>query len=326
MLKLRNIDSIIKKLNLDGGYADAKNEYWFPCPLPYGNHKHGDQNPSFSLNLETGQYNCFVCGGGSLIKLISEIKGISYEEAKGWLHDPNEDADEFYERIQSYLANKTNKQEVNSAFNFPYYEDSVLEDLEHRPMHSWFVENGISRDTVLNFKLLYDPELPGIVFPHFWKGKLVGWQERDLNEVRKGPKYKNTPHFPKRNTLFNVDFVYSDDVIVVESPKTVCIMHSRGIENVVATFGAEVNYEQTQALWKFKKVTLWFDNDEAGYNATKRTISFLKNQVPLWVIPPIEEVAKGDPGDISPELMQEYLNKAMPYQIYERNYEKIYDE
>ena len=40
------------------------------CKLPFGMHKNGDQNPSASLNRDTLLFNCFTCGGGSIIWLV----------------------------------------------------------------------------------------------------------------------------------------------------------------------------------------------------------------------------------------------------------------
>lgn len=42
-------------------------EVWCCCPLP----GHDETKPSFSINVEKGVYNCFVCGGGSLRSLLA---------------------------------------------------------------------------------------------------------------------------------------------------------------------------------------------------------------------------------------------------------------
>ena len=83
---------------------------------------------------------------------------------------------------------------------------------------------------------------PRLVIPHFFGGRLRGWSMRKLSSEQLGPKYKHTGEFPKRNTLYNWDnAVAFDSVIVTESPMSVLGLMSKGIENVVATFGAEVN-------------------------------------------------------------------------------------
>lgn len=48
------------------------------CPL------HPEKHPSFSVNLETGLYNCFSnCGGGDAIRFIEKLYSLSFKEALG---------------------------------------------------------------------------------------------------------------------------------------------------------------------------------------------------------------------------------------------------
>src|ERR1035437_6829793 len=105
-----NIAEIVEKLNLphDQINLDYNNELWMPCPLPFGNHVKGDQNPSFSINMETGNCYCFVCGGGSLLYLVSSILGISHDEAKAWIRGTelgDESDAAFSKRIREKLCN-----------------------------------------------------------------------------------------------------------------------------------------------------------------------------------------------------------------------------
>ena len=51
------------------------------CPLPFGNHKNGDSNPSASLNRETLLFNCFTCGGGSIVWLVQNCMGVTRDES-----------------------------------------------------------------------------------------------------------------------------------------------------------------------------------------------------------------------------------------------------
>ncbi len=52
------------------------------CPLP----GHDDHRPSFSLNLERGNWQCFACGRhGDLPALAMEMHGLSFRDAAKWL-------------------------------------------------------------------------------------------------------------------------------------------------------------------------------------------------------------------------------------------------
>lgn len=329
---MTDVLSIIEKLEITDGFETHNGEYTVSCPLPFGNHKNGDKNPSFSINLNTGQYNCFVCGGGSLTQLISYMKGISYEEAEYWLRNDyvDESNDDFKQRLLDKLDKRNIKQERTEEGG----DVLTLDGYEKRYVQ-WLEDQNITADTAEKFGIVYNPELPGIIFPHYWQGKLVGWQQRDLNENRKGPKYKNTPNFPKHNTLYNYDFIEGDEVIVVESPKTVCVLDSRGIKNVVATFGASIRDEQLQPLWKFKRVYLWFDNDDAGQKALYRynedtgefrwmnVVERLKDQCEVYIVDPVG-VNKGDPADVSKEECLRLLGQAKSYLRFK--FEKIHNK
>lgn len=53
----------------------GKDEYKGHCPFPES-HSKGDRNPSFSVNTETGQYQCFSCGAKGNLISFCKAKGI----------------------------------------------------------------------------------------------------------------------------------------------------------------------------------------------------------------------------------------------------------
>jgi CHC2 zinc finger len=56
---------------------------WARCPF------HGDSNPSFCVNLESGYYKCHAshCGetGTSIVSFVSALHGLPYSDALDWL-------------------------------------------------------------------------------------------------------------------------------------------------------------------------------------------------------------------------------------------------
>jgi DNA primase len=323
------IAEVIEKLNLPFNKAnlDSHNELWMPCPLPYGNHKNGDKNPSFSINMETGQCFCFVCGGGNLVFLVSSVLGVSYDDAKKWLGEIEggyENEDDFRKRMKDKLRLQQMLQSPPEIPQQIFYDTLIPTELAYHP---WLEEQKISEETARKFNIFYDPNKNVVVFPHYWEGKIVGMQYRNLGAGKdnKLPRYYNTPDFPRKRTLFNLDFVDSDEVVVVESPKTVCVMDSRGYTNFVATFGASITQEQMSALHKFKRVYLWPDNDKPGLKALESEINFLKDYVDIHIVPCVD-VEKGDAADISASLVPEYLANALPYLKWKLRYEKIYQQ
>jgi DNA primase len=308
---------------LDGELVTYRDEYWCRCPLPYGNHKHGDTNPSFSINLDEsnsekfGLYNCFVCGGGTFLHLASLLRDEDEDTVLAWLESlsmKEQSPDEFAEEIERILA----RNEKSSKVVMPSYH--LEEYAPFKQIHPWVYEQGITREAVLHFQIGYDEENDAILFPHWWQGKLVGWQGRCLGypdaldeNGKKLPKWKNTVDFPKANTLFHYDECLDnyDEVNVVEAAKSTAVMWSRGMKNVVATFGAELNFDQIVPLWRFRRVNLWFDDDPAGVKATETATNWLRGLVDVYICPPVG-IPKGDPADVDADTMFELHSQAVP--------------
>jgi DNA primase len=133
-----------------------------------------------------------------------------------------------------------------------------------------------------------------VVLPHFMNGKLVGWVARKLEDVPGVPKYRNSKGFPRGSWLYNLDNAKDfDEVYVVESPMSVLVLKSRGVENVVATFGAKVDKQQISLLRNFSKVNIFMDGDTPGRMATEHILEELNNytKVAIVVTPDDEDPA-----------------------------------
>lgn len=293
-----NYNRLLDDLELE--LTSWRGEEWCSCPLPFGNHPKGDRDASFSINLDnpekTGLYNCFVCGGGNIIHLVALLNDLEYEDAERFVsHYITGREETFLDDIKHVLDIKDKIRDNKEVM------------VEHPPFtewftHPWMFEQGFTMEAVKHFQLTYEREQNGVLFPHWHRGKLVGWQLRNMDEDSK-QRWKLSPHFPKRSTLFHYDcncVRQADEVVVVESPKSVVKLWSLGMKNAVATFGAGVNYEQLQTLWSFDKVFLWFDNDLAGAKATETATKYLRGMVDLYVVPPVEQ-EKGDPADLDSE-------------------------
>lgn len=75
------IEHLICELFPDGRES---NGYWVTrCPF------HDDQDPSFSITLETGNFRCFACQvEGSMVELYAKVKGVSEDEAQDIVDPP----------------------------------------------------------------------------------------------------------------------------------------------------------------------------------------------------------------------------------------------
>lgn len=266
------------------------------CLLPFGLHKNGDRNPSASLNVDKLVYNCFGCGGGSLLWATQEILGISSAEARRIIEENAQPINQSPAQFREELEKRWAITEVGVPV-MPSYSEAML-----KPWlcySKYLDERNISREvqkrmkTGINLQNLdkvgeeWLPQ-PRLIIPHFFGSKLRGWSARKIDVRQVGPKYRHTPNFPKDYTLYNYDGVSElQEIIVVESPMSVLKLMSEGITNAVATFGAQVTDRQIDLLKKFNKLILFPDGDKAGYATLvdKRNglITRLK-EVDVWIV------------------------------------------
>jgi len=268
------------------------------CPLPFGNHRNGDTNPSASLNTSTLLFNCFTCGGGDVTWLVSNVLGITRGEAYALLRGESDGTrlvptEQFVDRLKDVFSREQVKPE-----DIPVYSDTIIQRWI-QPCN-YLTERGISEQVQLEMRTGIDRDrievakLAGsecsvrvdrVVLPHFMNGKLIGWVARKIQDTDGLPKYRNSKGFPRGAWLYNMDSARQyDHVYVVESPMSVLVMKSRGIDNVVATFGAKVEAKQVQLLRQFSSVTIYMDGDTAGRKSARSLVSELSSYVKVRVI------------------------------------------
>lgn len=277
----------------------------------YPHHSNGDKSPSASLNTEKLVYNCFTGGGGDILWLVQELERCDRVHALDRLSRLGmEDWEE--NDLQSALDN-VRKLLRSDTFEapMPTYSTFILEPW--LAIHPYLTEaRGLSEETIMRYKLGYDPEDVRIVIPHFWNGKMVGYQKRALTDERwpmtpitngEGvPRYWNSPNFPKDSTLFNYDNVVArdcDSVVVVESAMSVLKAETWYDEygeygNVVSTFSGKVNQQQIDHLKRFGTVILAMDNDSSGWGGTIKLYNGLKGFCKVFIIDTPDKLDLGD--------------------------------
>lgn len=252
-------------------------------------HANGDANPSAACNLDKKLYICYQWWGGDLFHFIAKMEGKeSFADIipmlSGFLSGSVQEPDQVRAELDRILA-----QDNGFAIELPQYADRVLDPWLRE--HPYWSARQISPETIAEFKLGFDPQEGRVVFPHFYRGHLVGWQKRVIPDTTPAfPKYRNSMGFPKSETLFNYDRARRyKTVVVVESPMSVVRAHTLGFPNVVATFGAKVTQSQIDLLRDWREVYVWFDADSAGLSGEQKLVSGLYNYSDLRVVIP-------DPG------------------------------
>lgn len=280
-------------------------------------HSNGDQNPSARMNLDKKLYICFSYGGGDIIWFIKimeqtdDLNSIKHVIEK-FLDDAVTDVDAFTKELDKLMSGDSKEKHAH----IPVYNERILRNW--RVAHPYMVnDRGISLEAHKKLQIGYDSQAVRVVFPHFWEGKLVGWQKRAVppsedwpdtppdvqpNGKTYLPKYKNSPDFPKSQTIYNYDLIKQrgcDTVVVVESPMSVAKAETLTdgtdlLSNVVSTFGAKVNQAQIDALKDFKHVFVYMDSDKPGFIATTKLVRGLHRFCNVMVVQPEPNKDMGD--------------------------------
>ncbi|HDE8454770.1 TPA: DNA primase [Staphylococcus aureus] len=132
----------------------------------------------------------------------------------------------------------------------------------------------------------YDRFRNRIMFPlKNAQGRIVGYSGRTYTGQE--PKYLNspeTPIFQKRKLLYNLDKARKsirklDEIVLLEGFMDVIKSDTAGLKNVVATMGTQLSDEHITFIRKLtSNITLMFDGDFAGSEATLKTAQHLLQQ------------------------------------------------
>ncbi|HTY35983.1 MAG TPA: DNA primase [Bacteroidota bacterium] len=177
-------------------------------------------------------------------------------------------------------------------------------------LHSWdgFLqkakEEAIQRELLLKAGLIrtredgtdYDYFRSRAMFPIFTTtGRVVGFGARKLRDDDPLGKYINSPETPiynKSRILYGLfhskDAIRSEDnSLMVEGYADLISLYQAGIQNVVASSGTALTEEQVQLISRYsKKLTLVYDADSAGSNATIRGMDIaLAQDLDVMVVP-----------------------------------------
>jgi hypothetical protein len=258
---------------------DRSGEMIHGCLVSPGLHRDQDTNPTASLNYQKLTYNCLGCGSsGGLLWFIATCRGESSLEARRWLERVAGLGGQVME-LDALLRFLDAVYARPAATPIPTYSEKLLGAWAYS--HPYLLEDrGISEEMYQRFRLGWDPTTDRVVLPHFWRGKLVGWQTRKLpfewrsmsvgddsplihSGMANAPKYHSSPDFPKDSTIFN----YQPGASTVVMEAALSAMTHEPVFHCEAVFGATVTDLQIRRLVKHDEVILWMDNDRAGWDA-----------------------------------------------------------
>ena len=191
----------------------------------------------------------------------------------------------------------------NIAFNYLNergFDKKIINDFEigcltnsRNSFKSYAIENGFNEDDLISLGLISsknknDIYSSRIIFPiKTISGRTVGFGARVLQSSIKTAKYINSPDsiiYNKSKILYGLyksktQIVKNDNCYIVEGYTDVIRFHQKGIPNVVSSSGTALTLGQINIIRRLtKNITMLFDSDNAGLNATIRSIDMILSE------------------------------------------------
>ncbi len=191
--------------------------------------------------------------------------------------------DSYGEQAMAYLRNRAITPSIIDRFQLGYARntwDGLREYLQKKRVPIDLIEKSglvISRKSGSGF---YDRFRERIVFPIYNLNKqVIGFGGRVLDASL--PKYLNSPETPvysKSKSLYGLHLARNKcretrTIYIVEGYFDLLALHQYGVENAGATLGTALTTEHIHMIKGFaEKVILVFDGDEAGIQASLRSV------------------------------------------------------
>jgi DNA primase len=231
-----------------------------------------DNNPSWSINEETGAHHCFSCGyKGSVFSLVADLLQLeSLDEAKSWIAS-NSPVD--LETLSKELAELRRESNIYVPRPVPMSEARLA---VFRDPPAWALDaRGLSLDACQQHKVLWDNASRSWITPirDPEDSRLIGWQQKGQGNRL----FLNRPAgIKKASTLFGLETFRGGDMIAVESPLDVVRLTTLGISGGVSTFGARVSEEQIKLMRRADRLIVAMDNDDAGRASSSSILDSLR--------------------------------------------------
>jgi len=265
-------------------------EYRFKCPF------HDDEQASANVNLTTGLWFCHADNfGGSVIDFLMRRHDWRYKDATGQLEEWFGGASAAQPALASTPAPTSRSRSRLSEANIDKWHEAALRNVE---LVKWLHEHrGYEDETIERFKVGWDGERVTIPVRDE-TGRLVNVR-RYKRDTDNGDKMLPLVRGSEAATrLFPVEALAGDEVILVEGEWDAMLMHQQGFANTLTvTSGAGIFKPAWVPLFTNKKVTVCFDNDEAGAKGAQRVARMLSGvaEVSIASIPNLPP--KGDVTD-----------------------------
>ena len=255
------------------GKVENRGEGYYVCPFCNSGDK---KNYTAAFHIDGTRFNCFSCTEhGDIFDLVAHMENLSSDWKKHYnrtlkIMRPYLDGDKSTKSREEYIP----------EFTIPVdYTEYLHKCHENVAQTDYFINRGLSKETIDRFNLGYDPEKNLVTIPY--NPDCKGYVDRVLWDG-------NSKYYKHSNELFNVDTLYtyhtSDDiffnigyVFVTEGQIDAMSFMEIGL-NAVGLGGTNEIKKLTKQLKEHssnKILILAFDNDKAGKRATGKFIEEL---------------------------------------------------
>jgi len=297
-----DIEKVLLSLDLSL-YSQRGEEVQGLCPMHKERTGKEDHNPSWWINTDTGAHICFSCGyKGNIYTLVKDLTGTNLNGAKAFIKDSaNLPIDSLVKRLQElpqYV--QPSEQIAMSEARLAVYTDAPDIELKKR---------FLTRESVDNCGVRWDSNNDAWILPIRDPDNyaLLGWQEKGA----RGRFFKNQPAGVKKSkTVFNIENIDLDLLIVVESPLDVVRLASLGRTGAVSTYGAIISEDQVKLMRRSKRVLAAFDNDDAGKKANAQIKDYSRKYGIDLLFFNYDGIDVKDVGDMTPKQVTNGLATA----------------
>lgn len=281
------------------------------CPFP----DHEDKNPSFSINIKTGNFICFGCGeSGDFYDLISVLDDISVSEAHRKYRNFDNESSSIFGMLSEILENEEKKYVYYSKKSFFKVFPAIAKGSVG---YDYLKKRKLKDSTIHNFDLRWGGNVyhfvNRVIIPVYSpEGKLITYTGRAINnnpvKTRKTRSASKTLFGLNRLLEYtkNKNKVY---IVVVEGEFDAMYLQQFNIP-AVASMGKHLSDYQIYLLRKYgKKIIMSYDGDKAGVEAMwgkHNNLVRLKKYVPAYGI----HLPDGkDPNDLTKEEVYKFYGK-----------------
>lgn len=247
--------------NLDIVLDSASNGEWYArCPFK-SNHKEGDRNPSFGINVRKGVYYCHGCQERGNFAKLAKLLNVRLRDDPPSVDDLDEAIDALLDGVEEDHVRKWPESWLDQ---FTRHEDEVY--------GYWQSKRGLSDDTITAWKLGYDPLRDAATIPiRDFHGNPLGVIRRRMDPNAK-PRYIYPKGFKISEHLWGSHACKGEHTVAVtEGSVDALAMWDVGVPTV-ALLGSRISDHQTHLMHKLgcSELVVLTDRDKAGRLAAQR--------------------------------------------------------